>query len=349
MLCCPDLEVLQSAFDLYWRVAGHPLSRLQGYLVDRLPFSLVELLLWVGGISTLVWGLSWIRYRRVRVTPRLRWILCLLGPVLLVILGTGQGATPFSFDPTAWRAPLVREFGADSLGQEEFKSWARDREQRLRGEFDWEALQGLSEAEMLAVANRSIDSVFVDLGLPPGRTVRTAKAMGPLTTVIGLAYGGPGFHDPLTGEIGLVRPRDYPASRDWRLVSVCHELLHAKGVFREVDAKILTQLALDRVPDPRFRMLGDLHFLRMTGLKVQWPDSIVAETRRTRAARLETERHQPVVRWLRSWAKRGHVQNSGKKYGVRTSQEAWNPRHPFFATLHRMQARVKGAREGGLP
>jgi hypothetical protein len=113
-----------------------------------------------------------------------------------------------------------------------------------------------------------------------------------------------------------------------------------------VDAEILTQLALDRVPDPRFRMLGDIHFLDKTGLKVQWPDSILAESRRIRAQKLETERHQPVVRWLKSWAKREHVQNSAKKYGTRTSREAWNPRHPFFATLHRMEARVDSAALG---
>jgi hypothetical protein len=339
---CVEREAPLSAFNLYWRVAGLPLSRLRGYFVDRLPISLVELLLWVGGVSTLVWGLSWMRYRGVRVAPRARWILFLLGPVLLVTLGTGQGATSFSLDPTAWRAPLVQEFGADSLSQEEFNAWARDREQRLRREFDWEALQSLTEAEMLATSNRSIDSVFVDLGLPPGRTVRAVKAMGPLTTVIGLAYGGPAFHDPLTGEVGLVRSRDYPARRDWRLVSLCHESIHAKGIFREMDTAILTQLSLDRAPDPRFRMLGDLHFLQKTGLKVQWPDSIQSEIRRTRAARLETERHQPVIRWLRDWARRGHLQNSVKKYGVRTRREPWNPRHPFFATLHRIQARVKG-------
>lgn len=80
-----------------------------------MPFSLVEVLLWVGGLSGLVWGLSWIKYRGVRVASRPRWILFLLGPVLLVVMGTGQGATSFSLDPTAWRAPLVREFGADSL------------------------------------------------------------------------------------------------------------------------------------------------------------------------------------------------------------------------------------------
>lgn len=202
---------------------------------------------------------------------------------------------------------------------------------------------------MLAISNRSIDSVFFDLGLPPGRTVGRVKTMGPLTSVIGLAYGGPGFHDPLTAEVGLVRPRDYPAPHAWRLASVCHESVHAKGIFREVDAEIVTQLALDRVRDPRLRTLADVHFLQKTGLKVEWPDSILAERRRVRTERFEAERRQPVVRWLRGWAKRGHLQNSGKKYGTRTGQEAWNPRHPFFATLHRMQARVERAGEDGLP
>jgi hypothetical protein len=333
-----------SAFDLYWRAVGLPLSRFKGLIVDRLPFSLVEVLLWLGAGAVLFWVLSWIKPLRGRIGSRARVASFLLGPVLLLILGSGQGALPFSCDPTAWRAPLAKELGADSLGEEAFKSWAEERDRRLLREFDETAYEALSEEEGLRIGNASLDSVLADLGLPPGRAVKTMKPMGPLTAAIGLIYGGLAFHDGLTEELGLVRPQDGPSPHYWRLISVCHEAAHAKGFSREVDAEILTQLALLRAPDPRFRVLADLHFLGKTGLKLPWPESLVSEYKRIQQEKLAVEKNQRVISLLKRWAAKGHMRNSSQKYGTRTHGQAWNPRQPFFATVHRLEARIEGSR-----
>jgi hypothetical protein len=320
----------------------------KGVVVDRIPFSVVELLLWSGGLATLLFVISWFlpRSARRRLSPRdgravgrFRAVLFLLGPVLLLLLALGQGALPVAFGPAAWRAPLSRTLGADSVSEEAFRSWVEARDRRLSDEFDWWAYRSLSDEEALRVCDRGLDSVLVDLGLPPGRTVRVVKLFGPLTTIFALAYGGPGYHDPLTGELGLPRPQDYPSARSWRLIAICHELAHAKGFTREVDAEILTQLALLRVRDPRFRTLADIHFLEKSGIRVEWPDSLAAESRRVWEESREVERRQRTIAFLKRLAERARMRNSAAKYGTRTREQAWNPRQPFFATVHRLEPR----------
>lgn len=342
-------------FDLYWRVLGLPWSRVKGSFTDLVPYSLVEVTLWVGTTATLLLALSFLPERwfsggagtafgraRARLRPRAaRRAAFVLGPVLLITLGLGQGAFPGSLAPTAWREPLANRLGADSLPEETFRAWVRAREERLNSSLSgeegaraWRAFMAMSEREALAVCDTSLDAVLAALALPAGRTVRTFKDMGPWTTTIGLAYGGPAFHDPFFGEIAIVRDADMPAPHHWRLVAACHEAAHAKGFTREMDAEILTQLALARLDDPRLRLLGDIHFLRKAGVKLAWPDSLLAEGARVRARREETEKSQPVVRALRRAARAAGAQNSAGKYGARAATDAWNPRHPFFATVH---------------
>lgn len=342
-------------FDLYWRVLGLPWSRAKGAVTDLVPYSLVELALWTGTTATLLLVFSFLPERwfsggagkafgsaRARLGSRgARRGAVLLGPVMLVALGLGQGAFPGSLAPTAWREPLASRLGADSLPEESFHAWVRAREGRLAASLSgeegarvWYAFQSLGEREALVVCDTSLNAVLAALGLPGGRTVRAFKDMGPWTTTIGLAYGGPAFHDPFFGEIAIVRDADMPAPHYWRLIAACHEAAHAKGFTREMDAEILTQLALARLDDPRLRVLADIHFLRKAGLKIAWPDSLLAESARAHARREEVEKTQPVVRALRRAARAVGAQNSAGKYGARGTAEAWNPRHPFFATVH---------------
>ncbi len=327
-------------FDFYWRTFGLPFSRIKGSITDAVPVSLVEVSLWMGGIATLIWLLSLLRRKEAWAKPWVRRISFLLGPFFLLAMAQGHGAFPASLAPTALRPSLTRDFGTDSLSEDTFNNWVAERESRLRGEFDWASYQSLSEQEVLNACSISLDTVLKDLGLPPGRTVRTIKSMGPLTTVMGLVYGGPAFHDPFFGEIGMVRQQDSPMPHHWRLIAACHESAHAKGFTREMDAEILTQLALLRIPDPRFQVLADVHFLEKAGLKIQWPDSLLSEARAMRQERHELQRHQHVISFLRRWVNRWHLGNSGGKYGDRDRGEAWNPRQPFFATVHRLQPRI---------
>jgi hypothetical protein len=329
-----------SLFDAYWRTFGLPFSRFRGMLTDAVPFSLVETSLWEGGLATGIWVVCLVQRKDAWAKPWVRRISFLLGPLFLIALSLGQGVFPFSLAPTAWRPSLTQDFGTDSLSQDDFKAWAAQRESQLRQDFDWSAYQSLTEQEVLNACSASLDTVLEDLGLPPGRTVRTIKPMGPLTTAMGLIYGGPAFHDPFYGEIGMVQQKDAPYPHHWRLIAACHESAHAKGFTREMDAEILTQLALSRIPDPRYQVLADLHFLQKTGLKVQWPDSLISEASRMRQERRDVQKHQRAISFLRRWVNRLHLENSGKKYGDREHNEVWNPRQPFFATVHRLQVRV---------
>ena len=334
-----------SFFELYWQVLGLPLSKLKGAAVEAAPFSFVESVLWIGGIATAVLILSFLPGVGLLAKAIPRRITFFLGPVLLIALGLGQGAFPLSLAPTAWRNSLAESFGVDSLQETEFRIWVAERETRLRREFYWPAYASLGETEALVICNRALDLVLQAQGLPPGRSVSGFKDMGPLTTSLGLVYGGPAYHDPVFGEIGIVKESDYPTPRHWRLIAACHEAAHAKGFTREMDAELLTQLAFLQAGqwDPRFRLLADIHFLNKSGLKLRWPEGLLKEGIRVRAARKEVEKRQPLLMRLRRWAEKLGLRNSPRKYGDRGFREPWNPGHPFYASLRRLETRAGSA------
>lgn len=328
-------------FPLYWRCLGLPISRAKGAVVDWVPFSLVECVVWAGLACSLAIIYAWVSgwWPRLKARPPLLWALT-AGPAILILLTVNQGAFPWSLAPSAWRLPLAKTFPAGPLAEREFRDEVRLRENRLLANFSPAYYQSLSEGEVLHGCDLALDRVLEDLGLPKGRAVRRIKAMGPLTTLLGLSYGGPAFHDPFLGELAMVKQRDLPSPRYWRLLGVCHETAHAKGFTREMDAEILTQLALSLSPDPRYRLLGDIMYLRKTGEKVHYPEFIKQEILFSRERRKEAERRQWGVRFCRKLAERMGFQNSGGKYGTRESFEAWNPSHPFFSTVAHLLARL---------
>jgi hypothetical protein len=343
-----------SLFDAYWRALGLPLSRAKGFLSDAVPFSLVEASLWMGAAATIAWIASLcLRKRRGNLLARrgVRWTAFALGPAFLVVLSLGQGAFPFAVAPSALREPLAERLAPAPLDSATFRAWVAERESRLRERLGdsagWRRFQALPETHVLATCDTSLNTVLRALALPPGRTVRRFKDMGPWTTAMGLVYGGPAFHDPLFGEIGIIALKNYPVSHFWRMIAACHETAHAKGFTREMDAEILTQLALARVPDPRYEALADVHFLRKAGARIAWPESLVAEAAREGKRRERVDAGRPALRALREWARGANLRNSPRKYGERDSGEAWNPRHPFYATVRAARARV--SEEGTTP
>jgi hypothetical protein len=255
------------------------------------------------------------------------------GPILLLAMALGQGAFPLSLAPTAWRMPLAKIFRGHPLPYAGFRGELIMRESRLLTTFSPAWYESLSEEEILAGCNRELDSVLARLRLPPGREVGKMKPMGPLTTLLGLSYGGPAFHDPFFGEMAMVRPEDHPATRYWRLTGVCHEAAHAKGFTREMDAEILTLLALSRSPDPRYRMLGDIMYLRKSGERIHYPEYLRREILASRDSLERVEARQHLVRLLRDAATKMGFQNSGGKYGSRSGSENWDPMHPFYSTV----------------
>lgn len=322
---------MEGLFDTYWRWLGLPLSRMKGRLFDPLPFSVVEVSVWAAFSVLLLGGLLALRrgpgrFRRPR-------FLLLTGLAFLLLLAANQGAFPFALAPTAWRKPLAQSLAPPRLPEEKFQALARERVNRLHRDFEPSWYARLEEREMLVLCDRELDRLLQALRLPPGRTVAAVKPMGPLTTLLGLTYGGPAFHDPLFAEAALVPTEDMPSTRSWRLLAVCHEAAHAKGFTREMDAEILTQGALEGSADRRLRTLAALHFLRKTGLPFPLPEFLREEARAKAAERRELEKKQRALAFLKKGARRLGLQNSDGKYGTRKKGERWREDHPFFATV----------------
>src|SRR5690606_20227151 len=94
--------------------------------------------------------------------------------------------------------------------------------------------------------------------------------------------------------------------------------------------------------DPRFEALARIHFLRKTGLKIDWPDSLLADARRAAEERERVLAGRPALMKLKSLLAGTPLQNSGAKYGERERGEPWDPRHPFFSTIFEARARRDG-------
>ncbi len=322
-------------FAIYWTFLGYPLSCLKGSLVDKAPFSMVELGIWLGLASTLFWLALWLIFRKQKQHPlkSIRNFCFYCGPLFLFILSLGQGAFPLCMAPTAWRAPLAKVLKGKPLVYDRFLAQKNQHEKHLNENFSPSFYESLSEEEMLFRCNNALDSLLLKLDLMPGRKVKRIKTMGPFTTTLGLAYGGPAFHDPFFGEIAMVSNAQHPEPHYWRLIGICHEMTHAKGFTREMDAEILTQLALTLSQDTRLNLLGDIMYLRKTGEAVDIPGYLSQELKLTRQHLQQVESQQRTVLFLRKMGEKFKLQNSGGKYGYRKHGETWNDSHPFFSIV----------------
>jgi hypothetical protein len=248
-------------------------------------------------------------------------------------MSSNQGALPWSPVPTFLRQSLASTWQAQELPEPEFKQMVNMVEQKLNDEFAWESYQSLEIPQVLEDCNGKLDSLLQALNLNRGRSVQRIKNMTGLTRLLGLSYGGPAFHDPLTGEVAWVSEEDNPAPRHWRFHAVCHELVHAKGFTREMDAETLTQLVLLTHHHPGLRITGYIHFLKKTGEDFTLPRGLETERKQKAGERKQVRAGQPLVRLLTRINKKFSIQNDPKKYGYRKKDEPWNPNHPFFSTV----------------
>jgi hypothetical protein len=333
-------------FSDYWLFFGLHLSRCKGWVVDAIPFSVVELAFQAGLLVTALAVTAWLPWPKsvlglataswrgslLRSLQRKRIVL-LLGPGFLALLGMGQGAFPWSLAPSAWRPALQVILPHPTLTAERQNALLHRHLQSLWLEMTPDRYSSLSEAEALVTCDRLLDSVLARLQLTPGRQVKAIKPMGPLSTLLGLVYGGPAFHDPFFGELAMVKTEDMPSSKFWRLHATCHETAHAKGFTREMDAEILTFLAFSQSDDKRYQALGDLMYLAKSGKSFPIPPCIRADMDAVRRNRILVERRQRFTTFLKVWAEHFHLRNQPLKYGDQQAGDAWNVQHPFFATV----------------
>jgi hypothetical protein len=340
---------MSSLFYLYWNTIGLLLSRIKGYLVDSIAFSITEILVWTGLFFLLIlvirlFGFPAYRYS---IPGRLRVFICRVplmlliipGPFLLLLLASGQGVMGWCPAPTFLRTSLARTWNVQPLSEQEYRQLIIMFETKLNHEFSAKAYSSKTDEEVLHACNASLDTLLEALDLNRGRTVRRIKNMTGLTRLLGLSYGGPAMHDFLSGEAAIVSDEDNPVPRYWRHHAICHETAHAKGFSREMDAEILTLLALLISGDTTLQVAGYISFLQKTGEDFLWPEALKEERKRKKEKRKEMRQRQPLVRILTRVNRKLHIQNDPEKYGYRKKDQPWNPRHPYFSTvIHLLKA-----------
>ncbi len=262
-----------------------------------------------------------------------KWLYFIFGPILLLLLATGQGVTPFSPFPTYNRTALHLRGHQLPISEATMDSLVPLLKDTLSHAFTKDLYKNLDETEVLKTCNLLLDSLLHILDLPKGRTVKRIKEQSGLTRLLGLSYGGPAYHDPLTSEIALVSSKDLPTTHFWRIQALCHETAHAKGFTRELDAEILTQLALLLSSHPLFVTTGLIQFLSKSGYEIDWPPLFKKEREESKVKRKATQKKQYMVNFLRKINRKLSVQNSGKKYGQREKDEQWDINHPYYSTI----------------
>jgi hypothetical protein len=315
----------------YWEWLGAPLSRWVGAFTDQFAFVFSELLLWVGIFSAL--ALLYSPWHDGLGRLRMLWGI---GVLSLLIQAFSQGATPYDFVPTVFRSPVEGRYGVQAVDLEGFDAWFAEAQAQLLS-----LPEGLyMEASMdpaLSMVNDALDRVLEDLDYPAGRTVSRSKQMVGLTRLLGLAYGGPAYHDVITGEVVLVKDEDLPSSKAWRWWTTMHEVAHAKGFTGEMDAEVLTFLALGKLDHPLGPYLQAYMALSKSGRSFKWPEVMLMENK----AILEKRKslNQPVVFWMRRMGQKFSIQNSGAKYGALQKSQLPKVDHPFFGVVMKWRSK----------
>ena len=329
---------------------------------------MVELLLWAllcfPGLVFL-----WLLFKSLNSIPSHKKLVCsgsFLWLAIALLLAWGQGIEFLNPWPSFRRPSLTRylkeisQAQLDSLWTIYQAQWLSDSSylylnlaQRAKNSLastsfqighnlkpaDTSSLMPLSiqqENFILTECNKSADWVLKRLGEPAGRELRQVKNLGPLSTFLALAYGGPAFHDPLTSEAGLVSYSNYPTTRAWRIIALCHETLHAKGFTREIDTEILTFFVLKYSTAPVLKNLAALVFLDHHTQNFESPHFYDAEKKATKKLRAAVFQGRPVLSTFRKVLTRLSASNRPERYG-HYLQKKHNPRHPYFASIYGLE------------
>jgi hypothetical protein len=253
-----------------------------------------------------------------------------LAPLTLFIMAGSQGISAFDWVPTAHRRPIVEQQNVGMLERENLNDFLEQQKQKLKN-FPENLYREAPVDPPLNLINKAMQKVMIKYGLVPGREVRAVKKLWGVTRVLGLSYGGPAYHDVITSEVVVASPQDYPASKAWRWICVMHETAHAQGYTREMDAEILTWLALYESEDPLLHALSALMACSKSGQDFKAPEVLKQEWKDIRKERESL--NQPIVEWLKKIAQKIDLQNSGAKYGSVPKDREIPLEHELFRAL----------------
>lgn len=363
--------------ELYWHHIGYPISLIIGWLSDSISYPLSSIILPVSMIMLLhfiIWSNRGLPYTRsspilkywLFILPHgktLNLILGILGLCLLLIQGFSQGITPYDFVPTKFRAsplsklrmitqhdkPNVKENlmiqfqGYDSLS---FENAFRDAENHWRSFWSetGPSFYLLLEPEiMLKDLNTIADRAIKALQYSPGRHVRMVKDMAGLPKLFGIAFGGPAYHDVITGEVVITSPEDYPISKIWRIKAMLHEIIHAKGFTDEMMTEQLTWLAFHLSSNPLHQALSCYMFLSKTPGRVRHPLWLLNSMVNQSIQRHHRLLNQPLVYWSKEIFSALDIQVSTRQYGYVRDKSVIFKKHPWFDFVYQAKLHFKGA------
>lgn len=314
---------MASLIEVYWDYLGSYLGQWMGAWVDKVPFAVSEPLLqfsiWlcVAGIFCFIMG------HRIP-----KWFG--VGPILLLIMAFSQGISSWDWVPSAHREPFFDRLGKKEISREELDQFLEVHRNQLKA-FPEKLYSDASMDAPLDEVNKAMDKALALMNLKPGRHVQSVKKLWGITRVLGLAYGGPAYHDVITSEVVMASQEDYPATKAWRWVCAVHEVAHAQGFTREMDAEILTYLALRESEHPLLKALCSCMVLSKSGQNIDYPKVFEEEWKGIRKQRENL--HQPLIKVIKSLGQALSIQNSQAKYGGVDRDREIPLDHEFFASL----------------
>lgn len=303
-------------FETYWKFLGAPVSKLIGFISDKIPFSTTEVLLQLCLFMSLCFVLS---FKIKKLKDYKKITLPFIG--ILIILTCSQGITPIDFIPSAFRTSPRQTNQNLLLSHEEIKNLLEKYHQHFFLNFPENEYLKWNGEDDLGSANRLANRVIEHLGYEPGRNVKNVKPMIGLTKILGLSYGGPAFHDAITKEIVIASYKDLPSSKIWRRMTLIHECIHAKGFHNELDTEILTYFSLKMSENKIDQWIATLILLNKARFKVSYPEILLDEFKKIRVDREKTENKQWLISSLKKIFKRINLRNKSEKYGQQSLKE----------------------------
>ncbi len=357
--------------ELYWQHIGYPTSLITGWLSDALPYPLSSLILPISIVLTLnliIIGCRNLNY--IQQSPILRiWTrilspqkrstlyISLIGLCLLFIQAFSQGITPFDFVPTKFRiAPQLKlqkftqQFESDTELQSGYDSLSFESEYQ-NSEDVWRSYwhakgphfyQVMEPDSMLKDLNSIADYAIQTLNYPPGRKVHTIKDMTGIPKLFGIAFGGPAYHDVITGEVVITSPQDFPISKIWRVKAILHEIIHAKGFTDEMMTEQLTWLSLNLSPQPLHQALSHYMFLAKTPGRINHPKWLLNAMIQKTLQRHHSLLNQPLVYWNKELFHALNIQVSSGQYGFVRDKKLILNKHPWFDFVYQAKQHFKG-------
>lgn len=311
-------------FALYWQFIGYPYSIISSGFSDLFIFNLTEVLLWVHLFLFLVF-----------IKKRRKYFFVIY-PVILLF---SQGATPFDLAPSQFRKSVII---TDPVAEKKLSEYFNSIQNKLLQEFDTSAYErfSISNHDSMELYQKIVWQAFDALKQPRGVQIKRIKTMFGFTKVLGLIYGGPGFHDVVTTEAILISQKDYPTSKYWRIKGFVHEIIHAQGVQSELETEILTWLSLRLSTNPLLRALSYQMALRKTSRAFELPDTFFWDIHNMKIKRNQKLDSMFYIKFPKKFLRNIGLFNKSSKYGKSLSSTALS-KSIFFKTIYHLENKIQ--------